>query len=95
MSPLYDLLCTLHYGDNRLAMYIDDVRRTDRVTGDRIVTEATRWGMGRAPVTNTINDLLVRAGQAITAARDETDAVPDDVLVIVRQQLDRLTAEQL
>jgi serine/threonine-protein kinase HipA len=95
MSPLYDLLCTLHYGDNRLAMYIDDVRRTDRVTGDRIVTEATRWGMGRAPVTNTINDLLARAGQAITAARDETDAVPDDVLVIVRQQLDRLTAEQL
>jgi serine/threonine-protein kinase HipA len=94
MSPLYDLLCTLHYGDNRLAMYIDDVRRTDRVTGDRIVTEATRWGMGRAPVTNTINDLLARAGQAITAARDETDTLPDDVLVIVRQQLDRLTAEQ-
>ena len=55
MSPLYDLLCTQHYGDNRLAMYIDDVRRTDRVTEDRIVTEAKRWGMGRAPVTNTIN----------------------------------------
>jgi serine/threonine-protein kinase HipA len=93
-SPLYDLLCTLHYGDDRLAMYIDDVRRTDRVTRDRIATEATRWGMGRVLVMNTINELLARAGKAITTARDDTDALPDDVLVIVRKQLERLTAEQ-
>jgi serine/threonine-protein kinase HipA len=70
LAPLYDLLCTLHYGDDRLAMYIDNVRRTNRVTKIRILTEAARWGITRGGVMSTIDDLLVRATEAITAARD-------------------------
>jgi hypothetical protein len=34
-----------HYGDDRLAMYIDTVQRTSRVTAERIANETARWGM--------------------------------------------------
>lgn len=47
LTPLYDLMCTLHSGDNRLAMCIDTVQRTDRITVKRLVAEATRWGLSR------------------------------------------------
>ncbi|MGH9917621.1 MAG: HipA domain-containing protein, partial [Nitrososphaerales archaeon] len=50
LAPLYDLMSTIFYGDDRLAMYVDDVRRTDRVTFDRLVNEATSWGMSRTRV---------------------------------------------
>ncbi len=90
LSPLYDVLCTLHYGDDRLAMYIDDVRRTDRLTTDRIVNEAMRWGMGSRLVTHVIDDLLGRAEEAIAAARDETDGVPPALVTTVRGQLAHL-----
>ena len=48
LAPLYDMMSTLWYGDDKLAMYIDDVRRTNRVTGDRLINEATRWGLSAA-----------------------------------------------
>jgi len=47
LAPLYDLTSTLYYGDDRLAMYIDSVQRTRRVTADRILNEAARWGIAR------------------------------------------------
>jgi serine/threonine-protein kinase HipA len=90
LSPLYDLLCTLHYGDDRLAMYIDDVRRTNRVTMDRIVNEATRWGMGRRFVTDLITHLLEGADDAIGAAQDETNGVPPALISTIKEQLTRL-----
>ena len=48
LAPLYDLMCTLHYEDDRLAMYVDGVRRTDRVTAQRMVNEVVRWGVSPA-----------------------------------------------
>ena len=42
LTPLYDLICTLYYGDDQLAMYIDNVHRMDRVTVERIVNEAVQ-----------------------------------------------------
>ncbi len=90
LAPLYDLLCTLHYGDDRLAMYIDNVRRTDRVTVERIVNEAVHWGMGRSGATTIVQDLLDRAPAAIAAARDETSGVPEGIVNTVEQQLVQL-----
>jgi HipA-like C-terminal domain len=40
MTPLYDVLSTLYYGDDRLALYIDNVHRTNRVTPLGIANEA-------------------------------------------------------
>jgi len=37
LAPLYDLMSTLYYGDERLAMYDDSIQRIRRVTADRII----------------------------------------------------------
>lgn len=93
LSPLYDVLCTLHYGIDRLAMYIDNVRHTDRVTQRRITNEAVNWGMPRSRAMAIVADILDRAPDAIAAARDETDGLPDDVTNTVMAQLQRLRSE--
>lgn len=90
LAPLYDLLCTLRYGDDRLAMYIDDVQKMDRVTADRIVNEAVEWGLSKNRATEIVDNLLQKAPGAIIAARDETDGVPDDVVATIERQLARL-----
>lgn len=90
LAPLYDLMCTLHYGDDRLAMYIDDVHRSNRVTGDRLVNEAVAWGLPRNRVREIIHDLLGAAPAAIAHAADETPGLPDEIVTIVDAQLDQL-----
>lgn len=90
LAPLYDVMSTLGYGDDRLAMYIDSVRRTDRLTAERIINEGAGWGLPRPRCTEIVTDLLDRAPEAIDAARDETDGVPDMILSAVSSQLERL-----
>ncbi len=93
LSPLYDLMCTLHYGDERLAMQIDEVTRTKRVTAQRIVNEATSWGMNTARASAIVTDLLARAPDAIAKAQAETDGLPDEIVQTVVDQMRRLTAQ--
>ncbi len=90
LTPLYDLICTLHYGDTRLAMYVDNIQRMDRVTGERIANEAVRWGMSSRRAVAAIDDLLEEAPRALAAAREETDGVPDEMVAVIERQLDRL-----
>jgi serine/threonine-protein kinase HipA len=90
LAPLYDLLCTLHYGDDHLAMYIDNVHRTNRVTTERIANEAARWGLGKEPALTIIEDLLAKAPDAIAAAHEETEGVPADLVSRVELQLAQL-----
>jgi serine/threonine-protein kinase HipA len=94
LAPMYDLLCTLHYGDDRLAMYIDNVHRTNRVTTERLVNEAARWGLPKDRASAIIDDLLARAPDAIAAARTETDGVPAGLVTTVEAQLRQLRSEQ-
>lgn len=89
-APLYDLISTLHYGDNRLAMYVDSVQRTDRVTGSRIVNEAIRWGLPRERAADLVSDLLERAPGAIAAAREEVEGLPPELISTVERQLTQL-----
>ncbi len=93
LAPLYDLLCTLHYGDDRLAMYIDGVRRTNRVTMRRLVNEAAGWGLSRERALKTVSELLAEASVAIAAARQETEGVPDDLVSTVENQLAQLQSD--
>jgi serine/threonine-protein kinase HipA len=90
LAPLYDLLCTLHYGDDRLAMYIDNVHRTSRVTTERIVNEAARWGLARDHSLTIIENLLTKAPDAITVALEATPGVPADLVATIERQLVRL-----
>jgi serine/threonine-protein kinase HipA len=89
-APLYDLMCTLVYGDDRLAMYVDGVRRTKTVTTDRLISEAGAWGLSRRRAQAVIARLLDSATGALRTARDETPGVPDDVVGVVESQLERL-----
>ena len=90
MAPLYDLMCTQYYGDDRLAMYIDNIQRTSRLTRERIVNEALRWGMSRARACEVVDDLLEGAPKAIELARDETDGVPTTLVATINDQLARI-----
>jgi serine/threonine-protein kinase HipA len=92
LAPLYDLLATMHYGDDRLAMYIDDVRRTSRVTADRIINEAVSWGLGRRRAAEVVNDLLERTPAAASSAQEDTEGVPPEIPRIIERQLDELRA---
>ncbi len=90
LAPLYDLMSTLVYGDNRLAMYIDSVQRTDRVTRDRVVNEAVRWGMSERRASEIVADILDSFPAAANAARDEIEGLPADVSAVVDSQVARL-----
>ncbi len=90
LAPLYDLMCTLHYGDKRLAMYVDTVQRTDRVTAERIAHEAVRWGMSRNRAVATIGDILARAPAAMATAREQTPGLPPELFATVESQLAQL-----
>lgn len=92
LAPLYDVMSTLRYGDDRLAMYIDDVRRSDRVRADRIVKEASSWGMSRTRAAEVLGDLLARVPAAADAAQAETPGLPDEVRQLIDAQLARLRA---
>lgn len=92
LAPLYDLMNTLYYGDDRLAMYVDNVHRTDRVTADRIINEAARWGMPPERAKPIVRDLLDAAPTAIAAAIDETDGVPARLISTIDGQQERLRA---
>lgn len=91
LSPTYDVMSTLIYDDDRLAMYVDDVRRTDRVDRGRLLNEAASWGLRRARAEELLDALRARAGEAMTAAADETPGVPARILEIVGSQLKSLT----
>ncbi len=38
-------MSTLHYGDDHLAMFIDGVQRTNRVTGQRLIRARSALGL--------------------------------------------------
>lgn len=94
LTPFYDLMCTLYYGDDRLAMYIDNIHRTNRLTIERIVNEAVRWGMSRNRATEVVVDLLEGAPAAIAASRNETQGVPQEIVSTIEGQLAQLRASQ-
>jgi serine/threonine-protein kinase HipA len=90
LAPLYDLMTTLVYGDDRLAMYVDGVQRTVRVTRERILNEAASWGMPRAVAAGVVDDLVARAPEAVARAAADVPGLPDEFPKTVRSQLHNL-----
>jgi serine/threonine-protein kinase HipA len=90
LAPLYDVMSTLYYKLDRLAMYVDQVQRLDRITKDRVIREATTWGMSRVIAERVVDDLLERAAEALVLASDDTPGLPAQVAQIVDSQLKRL-----
>jgi serine/threonine-protein kinase HipA len=90
LAPLYDLMSTLYYGDERLAMYVDSVQRIRRVTADRIINEAARWGLGRRRASQIIADIIDRTPNAVSLAAAETPSLPAEIPEIIGNQLEQL-----
>jgi serine/threonine-protein kinase HipA len=91
IAPLYDLLSTRLYPlDDKLAMYIDTVQKADRVTAASIVNEAEKWGITRRIAQGTVNDTLDQLPAAISQAAEEIDELPDGLLELVEQRVERL-----
>ena len=86
-APLYDVLSTLLYDDDTLAMHIDDVRRTNRVTTQRIVNEAVSWGVAPVRAGELVGEMRGRIPNAVAHAADETPGVPERLLEIIGEQL--------
>jgi serine/threonine-protein kinase HipA len=86
LSPLYDVMSTLIYGDDRLAMYVDNVRRTNQVSGERLLNEVASWGVSRNAGTEIIEEVLDHVGDASERAKDETVGVPSDLLDVIGSQ---------
>lgn len=80
LAPAYDVMSTLHYPsvDPTAGMYINGVRRLDRVTARDLIDEAVAWGTTRSSASARVEHLLERAGDAIQRAADEL-AAPDGV----------------
>ena len=95
LAPLYDAMCTLAYNDDRLAMYVDGVHRTNRVTARRLVNEGASWGLPRQRCEEIVTDVLDRAPDAIDATREETPGAPDSIVTTVVGQLAQLRSTEL
>jgi len=93
LAPLYDLLSTLPYGDDRLALYVDSIQKTVRVTGMRIVNEASSWGLARSRAGGILADLLEKVPYAADRAADETAGLPERFRNVVETQLEQIRSE--
>ncbi len=80
-------MSTLFYGDDHLAMYIDNVRRTSRVTADRLGAEAIRWGLSRRRASDIISEFLADISAASLAAQGETPGLPPGIPSLLNTQL--------
>ena len=90
LAPLYDVMSTLFYGDDRLAMHIDNIRHTNRVTVDRIVNEAAAWGVSRATAKAIVSELLANIPEAAERAADDTPGAPQEIRKIITDSVARL-----
>ncbi|MGI8610449.1 MAG: HipA domain-containing protein [Candidatus Dormibacteria bacterium] len=94
LAPMYDLLSTMVYGDRRNAMYIDDVRRADRVTAHRILNEADSWGLARGRASAAVADILDRWPAAAATAAAATPGVPPRLLETLESQSATLSGKR-
>jgi serine/threonine-protein kinase HipA len=95
LAPLYDLMSTRLYPvDDKLAMYVDTVQEADRVTSERVVNEATSWGLRRQLAEDVVGDVLARIPQAAASAADEAADVPAKLVQLVLNRTKRLAAGQ-
>jgi len=95
LAPLYDVMSTLFYRDDKLAMYVDDVRRIDRVFFDRIVNEAISWGLSRTRVIDIVSEMVSSIPEAVELAAAETPNVPSEIRRILETQLAMLRGSDL
>src|SRR5262249_9315325 len=77
LAPLYDLMSTLVYRDDTLAMPVNGIRRMTGVGRQQLVNEASTWGMAGRSAAGVVDDVLERAPAAGEGARAATPELPE------------------
>ncbi len=90
LTPLYDVMSTLFYGLDDVAMYVDDVRTLDRVTGERLVNEATSWGVPRETAIEVLDGILENVPAALARATAQTPGLPPRIPDMVAERSAKL-----
>lgn len=91
LAPFYDLMSTMVYGDNHLAMYVDSVQRIDRAVSTRIVNEAVSWGLPRERAAEIVAGIVERFPDAFAAARRDVGVLPEGFDRVLEKQLKLLS----
>lgn len=73
-------------------MYVDDVQRVDRVTVDRLVNEASRWGIQRGRAHDVVLDVLDRLPGSVSTTASGTVDIPEELAQLVMDNGDRLVS---
>ncbi|MEX0749301.1 MAG: HipA domain-containing protein [Dehalococcoidia bacterium] len=91
-APLYDLISTLLYATTtrEMAMFIDDVRRIDHVAGERLVNEASSWGLSKRRANEIVQDMVQRAPSSADAIQNDIPNMPPELRTVFDNQLKAL-----
>lgn len=71
----------------RLAVWLADVQRIDRVTLAHLAAEGRTWGLARADAEAHILGLLQRVPEAIEQARTQVPSVPAALPTLLQTRL--------
>jgi serine/threonine-protein kinase HipA len=92
LTPAYDLMCTMVYPLSlTMGMAVDEVRRLDRTTADRLINEAIGWGLGASIAHGVVRDTLLAIAANIDAVAEEVP-VDSRILHVIRTQTESLSA---
>jgi serine/threonine-protein kinase HipA len=94
LAPCYDVVCTVTYRVEHLAMRIDGVSRLSRITRARVVNEIASWGMPPERAHDAVARILGRLPSSVDAAQSEVPQVGQDVVAAIRRQVAQLETGQ-
>lgn len=92
LAPLYDTVPTVVWPTLRTeaGMFVNGVTQLPDVTADDLVTEASRWGLGRRSAAARVNDTLDRLHAVVGEGRVDIDT---PALPIAASRIEALLAE--
>ena len=92
LAPGYDLMSTLCYTqhDEQMGMFIDEIQTVDRVRPDRIIREATSWGIAQRYAKETVHTLLARLPQSVAATISEVGMPNESLTRVIQAQIELL-----
>lgn len=96
LAPGYDLMSTLCYDqhDKQMGMFIDEIQMVDRVRPERIVQEATSWGLSQDQAEETVYALLARLPESVAATVDELGTPYDALDRAIQSQMGLLASQR-
>ena len=93
LAPGYDLMSTLCYAqhDKQMGMFIDGIQTVDRVRPERIIKEATGWGIRQQNAEEAVYTLLERLPESVAATINDLGTPSEALIRTIDSQIGLLT----